>query len=305
MAWQRGIGATRLPAQGIGCRYGRVFDALLDHGSEGYETAIHLIGMYAVDRQEVLEGLRPQLVKAADNLVRQIPPSTMFDLTMLAHHFRTLMTWLLERGRDNADARSAAMSLSSSLIGEGGGVLDTMMEDVVRPLLGEIAEISWQILGAAVLSKEIASLNLRFLLGRALSDERSDPPILCLPEEVLFAWCRAHGDEAAAFAAETLPFQDREGNGGMPHPLMQRLLREFGDRPKVQAALSSNLHSGAFWGSPSSFFSRHNEALSNLAADPHLSRSARRWARETLQELMMAGEAGDRRSDEWKAKNES
>ena len=282
----------------------RLFDALLDHSPEGYETAIHLIGMYVLDRIEALEGLRLQLVKAADNLVTQRAPSTSDP--MLLHHFRTVMTWLLDQGRDDADARSAAMALSSALVAEQDHDFNFMMEDLVRPLLEGFPEISWQILGGGILAKGVVSMRLRFLLGKGLSERQGNPPILCLPEEVLFAWCRANGDEAAAFAAETLPFLDDDGGGrgaGL-HPWMSRLIQEFGDRARVRQALDSNIFSGGFGGSASSFFGRYKAALASLR-DGHSSSAVTRWAGKTLQALSDTGEQYDRRDDEWNAQNEN
>lgn len=281
----------------------RLFDALLDHSPEGYETAIHLIGMYVVDRMEALEGLRPQLVKAADNLVTQRAPSTSDP--MLPYHFRTVMTWLLDQGRDDADARGAAMALSSALVAEQDHDFDFMMEDLVRPLLEGFPEISWQILGGGVLAKGVVSTRLRFVLGKGFSERQGDPPILCLPEEVLFAWCRANGDEAASFAAETLPFleEDGGGQGAGLHPWMNRLIQEFGGRARVRQALDSNIFSGGFGGSASSFFGRYKAALASLR-DGHPSSALRRWAGKTLQTLAGTSEHFDRRDDEWSAQNE-
>ncbi len=280
-----------------------LFDALLDHSPEGYETAIHLIGMYVVDRMEALEGLRPQLVKAAHNLVTQLPPSTSDP--MLPYHFKTVMTWLLDQGRVDADARITAMALSSALVAEQDHDLDFMMEDLVRPLLEGFPEISWQILGGGILAKGVNAVRLRFLLGKGLSERQADPPILCLPEEVLFAWCRANGDEAAAFAAETLPFlDDGGGRGAGLHPWMSRLIQEFGGRARVRQALDSNIFSGGFGGSASSFFGRYNAALARLR-DGHSSSAVRRWAGKTLQALSDTGAQYDRRDDEWNAQNEN
>ena len=280
-----------------------LLDALLDPGvggNDGYCYALELMTMYAYQKgseAQILDSLRPQLRKAAENLSTWVPTGSA--RVLVQSHLEKLMNWLLAKGRDDADARSAAVFLSLALLRDRKDGIEGLTKRLVRPLLEGFPEISWQILGQAALSDGVGSCRLQFLLGPQLSSNRSDPPILGLPEEVLFAWCRANGDQAAAFAARTLPFLEN----GVLHPRMGRVIDEFGDRTRVRKALDANLFSGGFFGSASSFYGQYNAALSGLR-DGHSSSSVRRWAGETLQALAATGEQFDRRDEEWKAQNE-
>ena len=296
--WSGGGALKPVAAQAVA----PLFDALLDYSAEGYRYALELMAMYAFQRSGVLADLRPQLRKSAENLTRwpSFRPSNMTP-----HHFETLMKWLLAKGRDCTDARAAAVALSSALVRDRKDGLEDMVKPLIRPLLETFPDIAWQTVGATMLSNPVAASRLGFLLGERLSEERNDPPILALPEEVLFAWCRANPKGAAAFAAATLPFLDSYGGSreSALHPRMARLIDEFGDRVEVRKALDSNVFSGSFWGSAAGFYGRYDAPLSKLR-DGHLSSTVRRWAGETLRALAATIEQFNRRDDEWNAQNE-
>ena len=281
-----------------------LFDELLDHSAEGYCSAVQLLSSYAHSKpsENVLDRLAPQLRKVAECLAKWPPPASGH---IAESDFGKLMKWLLAKGRNDADARAAAMTLSSLLVRDRKDGYERMVKPLIRRLLKSFPEISWQSLGSAALSKPLAAMRMDFLLGERLSTERNEPPILQLPEEVLFAWCRANGDEAAAFAAKTLPFLDSygPGNDAALHPRMARLIDEFGGSVRVRKALDANIFSGGFWGSASSFYGQYNTALSNLR-DAHSSRAVRRWAGETLQALAGMIERFDRRDEEERAQDE-
>ena len=281
-----------------------LFDALLGHGAQGYVVALNLIGMYAFQRQEVLEGLRSQLRKAAENLTR-------WDLSRsdgsAEHHFGTLMQWLLDKGREDSEARAAALTLARALVSGQEGTAQRMVQPAIRRLLAGFPEISWQVIGQAILSDPVRGWRLGYLLGSRLSsDERHDPAILSLPEDVLFAWCRANSNGAPAFAATVLPVlttYDREAQGHSLHPCMARLLDEFGDCEDVLREVGGNIDSYCGWGSPAGYFAIHEAPLSRLR-DEHSSARVRRWARTTLREIAAHSEGIRRQDEEWEARHD-
>ena len=287
-----------------------LFDALLDHGDEGYRSALELMGMYAFQRLDVLEGLRPQLRKVAENLGRQAgerDPFVMVDPVMQAHHFGELMKWLLERGRDDPDARAAAMALSHMLVDQWDNALEDMIKPVLRLVLGKFPEIAWQIIGDAVLADPAGAWRLEALLGGqgSLSEEDNGAYILSLPEDVLFAWCRRNG--APAFAASLVPVLGtcaQEGREASLHPWTARLLDEFGDNEGMLDAFRRNIFSFTGWGSPAGNFASYELPLAKLR-DGHHSLNVRRWAEAMLRELSDEGERDRAREEEWKARHES
>ena len=292
-----------------------LFDALLDHSVEGYAVALDLVGMYAFRRHEVLEDFRPQLRNIAQNLRRWAPAGRHASA---AHHFGNLMLWLLEKGRDDPDARVAALALSRALADREGdsteGMLrasmieERMIEPVIRPLLGNFPEIAWPVVGQTILSDPVRGWRLGHLLGSRLSsDERHDAAILSLPEDVLFEWCRAHPDGAPAFTATVVPVlttYDRDAQEHSLHPCMARLLEEFGDREDVLHAIGSNIHSYCGWGSPTGYFALYEGPLSMLR-DEHPSARVRRWAKATLRGLAAESEGIRAEEDEWAARHDA
>ena len=300
MQWTLGGRLNQVEAHAVA----PLFDALLDHSAQGYVVALDLVGMYAFRREEVLEGLRPQLRKAAENL-------TQWDLSRrddsVKHHLGELMQWLLAKGRDDSDARAAALSLARALASDQTSTARRIVEPAIRLLLAGFPEISWQVIGQAMLSDPVRAWNLGYLLGsRTLDRERDNPAILTLPEDVLFAWCRANPDGAPALTATLLPVLETyncDAQGQSLHPWMARLLDEFGDREDVLRAVGSNIHSYAGWGPPTGYYALHEAPLANLR-DEHSSARVRRWARATLREIATESEGFRRRDDEWKARHE-
>ena len=288
MQWTLGGVLARVEAPAVA----PLFDTLLDHSDDGYAVAVQLIGMYAFGRQDLLENLRPQLRKAAENLARC---ATSPHRAMVEHHFGDLMKWLLEKGREDPDARAAALALARAPVGPNAdsaeGMIagrmteEHMIKPVIRQLLSGFPEIVWPVLGQGIISGPIQSWHLGTILGGPVApDKRDDAAILALPEDVMFEWCRAHPDSAPAFTATVLPVLTTYDRGAVEHalhPRMARLLEEFGDRDDVLRAISGNIHSYTVWGSPTAYFALYQATLSRLR-DEHMSAKVRRWARETL-----------------------
>ena len=311
MQWTFGGALAEIEASAVA----PLVDALLDHSEVGYAVALHLIGMYSFHRLEVLEDFRPQLRKAAENLTR-------WDCSehrgMLGHHFGNLMKWLLEKGREDPDARASALALARALVGPkddtAEGMLrarmieEQMIKPVIRLLLGGFAEITWPILGQGIISDPIRAWHLGTLLGsRMTSDDRHDAALLSLPEDVLFEWCRAHPAGAPAFTATEVPVlttYNRGAEGHALHPCMARLLDEFGDREDVLQAVGGNIHSYFGWGSPADYFALYEAPLTRLR-DEHATARVRRWAKATLREIAAASEGIRNEEDEWEARHEA
>ena len=281
-----------------------LFDALLDHSVEGYVVALRLIGMYAHRRTEVLEHFRSQLRKAAENLTRWSPSRR---LGMADHDFGNLMKWLLDKGRDDPDARAAALVLARALVSPEDDGGESMIKPLIRFLLRHFPEIAWPIVGQTVISDPVRAWRLRYLLrGSLSSDERHDAPMLSLPEDVLFEWCRANPDRAPAFTAMVVPAlatYDKKAQEPSLHPSMARLLEEFGDREDVLDAVGGNIRSYFGWGSPTEYFALYETPLSRLR-DEHPSARVRRWAKGMLRQIAAESKGILSEDDEWHARHE-
>ena len=112
----------------------------------------------------------------------------------------------------------------------------------------------------------------------AMSGEKT--PILNLPVDTLFAWCHANPEVAPAFAARVLPIlgnhQDTDASPSL-HPIVNRLIDDFGERQDVQDALLSNLLTFSWVGSAIPHFEQHRVIAGTLLQ--HSKPAVRRWAR--------------------------
>ena len=278
--WSYGGVLAKVPAPAVA----PLFDAMLNHSAEGFVVAVDLMGMYVHDAPEKLEGLRPQVLKLADNVMRwqQTPAG---DLHL--YPFEQIMSWMLGKGRQDPDARATALALVRALVNVKEFGDDRLIKPVLPKLLSDFPEIAWPLIGQAIVSDSHKATLLAFVLGDQFSFEReSHPVILSLPQDTLFAWCHAHPERAPAFAAGILPVLAYEGVGTPElslHPVTARLLEEFGEREDVRRSIENNIHTFGWSGSLTTYFAPYKEPFSRLLQHPKL--KVRSWARTVLRQL--------------------
>ena len=278
--WSYGGMLAGVPAPAVA----PLFDAMLDHSAEGLVVAVDLMGMYAHDEPEKLEGLRPQVLKLADNVMRwQRTPAGDLHL----YPFEQIMSWVLGKGRHDPVARATALALAKALVNVREYGDDRLIKPVLSKLLSDFPEIAWPLIGQAIVSDDQKAARLAFVLGNQLSFEpESNRPILSLPEDTLFAWCHAHPDRAPAFAARIVPVLTSHGVDAPKlslHAVAARLLDEFGERDDVRRAIESNIHTFGWSGSLTTYFAPYKEPFSKLLQHPKL--KVRSWARTVLRQL--------------------
>lgn len=260
------------------------FDAMLDYSVDSFVVCIHLMGMYVHDDLDRLDCLRSQVRRSAKNVTRwaQLPGYPMF-----AHHFEKIMNWILEKGRADKDASFTALALARALVKATERSQQRPIEPLIPTLLSRFPEIVWPLIGQAIVSDRREAWRFEHLLGKPLLfDLKKKPPILNLPEDTLFAWCHAHPDCAPAFVATTIPVlttYDVDSPEILLHPVMARLLREFGDRESVLQALDHNMNHFGWKGSETIYYELHQGPLEALRNHPRP--KVRQWARKTLSQL--------------------
>ena len=302
--WQWTLGGVlaEVPASAVA----PLFDTMLDHSAEAFVAAVDLIGTYAYDAPDKLDAFRPQISKLAENVTRQ---GQSWGYPMSDHHFEQVMNWMLGKGRHDPDARATALALANAVVSVTGwkdepafdtsGVDDLkstlvagwkherLLKPVVPMLLSGFPEIAWTLIGQAIVSDQRRGRRFEDILGDKFAFDRGpNPAILSLPEDTLFAWCRAHPDRAPAFAARVLPILTSYQKGAQEpllHPTMARLLDEFGDREDVRQAVALNMHNFGWWGSVRTYYALYQEPLSALCDHPKP--KVRRWAKSLLQQL--------------------
>ena len=278
--WSFGGVLAKVPASVVA----PLFDALLDHSAEGYVVAVDLVGMYAHGEPEKLEGLRPQVLKLVEKLTKWRRPP-IGDLRL--HHLEQIVSWMLGKGRQDPDATAIALALARTLVNSWEFDDDRLIEPMLPKLLSDFPEVTWPLIGQAIVSDGQKAANLAFVLGDQFSIEReSHPPILSLPEDALFAWCHAHPDRAPAFAASVLPILTSHGaDAPKPslHAVTARLLDEFGEREDVRRAVELNIHTFGWSGSMTNYFAPFMGPFRKLLQHPKP--EVRSWAKVVLRQL--------------------
>ena len=230
-----------------------LFDTMLDQEAEGFVVALQLMGMYAFDAPERFEGLLPQILKLAENATRWTPTQ---DWNECQYHFELIMAWMLGKGRQSPDARATALALAKAVANVEESNDELLVKPLLPGLLSDFPEIAWPLISQAIVSDPRLALRFKFILGEPYSFGRdSAPAILSLPEDTLIAWWHASPSRAPAFSAEAIPVLTAEGGDPSArslHPLMARLLDEFGERDDVLQAVATNIHTFSWSGSRAS-----------------------------------------------------
>ncbi len=295
--WTLGRALAEVPTPVVA----QLLDVLLDHSAEAYEEAVELMSMHTYGEPGSFEGLRPQILKAAANIARWKPAANDWNETK----FEQILTWMLDKGREDPDARTLALTLAKTVANVEDFSTERLLRPVIRKLLSNFPEIVWPIIGQAIVSDERRAMLLELDFGDAFAFGReSNPVIQSLPEDTLFGWCHAYTEHAPAFAAKTVPVLAPQGDGAVRplNPLMIRLLDEFGERDDVQRAVMSNIHTFGWSGSMTTYFAQFEEPLTNLLQHPKL--KLRRWARDVLREIHTSIESARSHDEEYDAQNE-
>ena len=277
-----------------------LLDALLDRGREGFPVTAHLIYTYVCDAPDEIDGLWPQVSRAAEGV-------TQWKLAegdaMTEYAFESLMKLILKRGRQDPKARALALTLAGAFVESLGTDNDQLVKPLLPFLLSEFPEIAWPLIGRAAISETGPRWFLELELGEKPSSEtQAGPAILDLPLETLFAWCQAHPDSAPAFVAATVPFLETDEEGAPTsslHPVMTRLLDEFGHRQGVLAAVRRNMGSFSWMGFSTSVLHLYREPLAVL--QDHVKREVRKWARAELRDVEDRIQRAKAMDAEWKA----
>ena len=262
----------------------RLLDTMLDHSAEAYLIAVELLEGYVDDSPNLFDSLRPQIIRVARYTARW---EISGHGSMTNYYFEALMKRLLTKGRQDADACAVAKALAGTIakdIAEGN---DDLIVPLLPDLLADFPEVSWTLIGQAIVGDKEQAWHFHYLLRGSLSPQRDvSRPILSLPEETLFAWCDAHPNRAPAFVASILPvlnsYTGEESQASL-HPTIARLLDEFGDNHDVLHAVASNLHTFVWSGSAQKYFARLKAPLRELL--DHSRGSVRRWAKKMLHHL--------------------
>ena len=300
MRWTSGSVLAKVPVSSVV----PLIDVMLDHGAEAFAVELALMESCARGTPGKIAGFRPQIRKSVESFTRW---KELRKQHKAAADFELIVHWMLEQGRGDGDARATAFALAMALVNDEDDNGEDFIEPMIPMLLSDFPEIAWPLIGQAiVLDQQQAWRLARVLRGRRPADGESNPIILSLPEDTLFAWCHAHPDRAPAFAAGVVPVlmgSELEASERSLHPVMIRLLDEFGDREGVLEAVLDNMHTFTWSGSLASHFALYEEPPRTLRDHPKP--KVRRWATATLRGLATTIENAHDEEEERKARREA
>ena len=166
--------------------------------------------------------------------------------------------------------------------------------------MADFPDIAWPLIGGVIVTDNAARLRMESVLGSSFRIfDKEEALISALPEETIISWCRAHPATAPAFAGKAVPILDDRGCGKVKqalHPIMRRMLDEFGTREDVREAVISNLHCYTIHTERSKYFGAHIPVFRSLEA--HSERDVRQWAGRVVRDLERTVEKSMERQEE-------
>ena len=244
------------------------------------------MGMYVLGDPSRLEQLRPQVRQMAETAGQETSRSD----SMSNHHFGQIMTWMLKRGRDDEDARATALSLTRVLIARAESdslVGDQKLKPLIPILLQDYPETVWSLISKAIVADPKSAWRFEFALSErtVIPSGGKHSVLLNLSADTLFAWCNAFPEVAPAFLAATIPVLRREGESEnfVLHPIIKRLLDEFGAREDVRMAIVRNIYTFGWMGSTADYYKRYLGPLDDLTR--HRESAVRLWAKKLIDGL--------------------
>ena len=306
MSWMRPDTLDPLPRTAVS----RLLDALLDHDATSFAIGVNTLSMML--RNEDREGkdtqesglriadFRPQVLTMARNAsrwsARDFHAATettdpLVSPRMTEWCFARIVLRMLRKGREDDHARETALAFSKALVHRHQDGWLNLYGKTLRPILRELLSgfpgIAWQLIGGTIVSSPLFARIMALSLGEGFVHDRGvDPPILALSEETLLAWCDVNPDQAPAFAAKCLPILSAAGRDPGQHdlhPVMSRLIDDFGERADVQREFESNLFTTGAVSSLADHYAQHEAPLEILQG--HRTPAVRRWARRLSRDL--------------------
>jgi hypothetical protein len=122
--------------------------------------------------------------------------------------------------------------------------------------------------------------------------------LLNLHPDMLLAWCHAYPEVGPAFLSATIPLLngiDEAGNSQL-HPIVKRLLDEFGEQDDVQQAIVGNIFTFGWTGSTADYYRQYLAPLGGFARHPNA--AVRRWVRKIVESLNKQIEIDKQHDDE-------
>ena len=265
-----------------------LFDALHEQtGDEASTTLLLLVDGYLYIAPDGFNPLRPQVRKCIEKCVAdgRLPTNAtgMSD-------FERLTKRMLKEGREDEDASAVALELGKAIVANSPNA-SALRSSLTRQLLSDFLEVVWPLVGAAIVADR-GQAHWPYVLGMPMHYDGppppifggKQPPILSLPETTLFSWCHANPDVAPAFVARIVPLlAERQDSGMIVHPILRRLIDEFGARASVLDGIGTNIYTFSSVGSLTRYYGQYIEPLGGLTN--HRIPSVRTWAERFIRQL--------------------
>lgn len=250
---------------------------LVDYGVEGKKVAVEILHNHLFFNEDKA----PIVLEALKKIIYSLSREDMLEIGV-DYCFENIKL-ILKNQNDNAFAKQV-IRMIIFLMGRTEYYIhqDYALQEALKIILKEHFDAIWPDLNQALLSdgeNYMTFYNLHEILQASMMANNETPNTIITQENIdeIFDWCKVNPDVAPARLAHILPLYDSKEF----HPLIMRLLNEFGNQKKVLDTLSARIHSFSWVGSVIPLLENRKKAL-NILLD-HKYKEVALWAEHNIQ----------------------
>lgn len=270
---------------------------LASYGIAAASAAFHIAFMYCLHNEVRWKAFRAFFRTCL--VRRRFLNQVHKEANIVGHAWQDTVTKLLTTKPHDA---KFAVAISRQIVEAVGSkdfriYTDYFINPVLKLLFERYPEATWNIVGAALMSREkLASFKLREVLGDLHDKEGNASVLTAFSTDFLLRWCRENLPQAPRVLARVAPLIQKSEDSVKWHPIATMLLDNFGDDVAMLNEIGANWGTFSWTGSLIPYYEQQRKLLEQLSTSP--SATVRKWQKSYVDSLNSAIEQERKREEE-------
>jgi len=264
---------------------------LLTIDEKGAWIALDILSMYTHGNMERVSAL----VETMKRVLLQIKFEAVDDNVMDLYYYEEALKKILAIRKDNKFIASISENIFQQVFSKDIKARGNIKK-IIYYLIQEYGEIVWPILFEHIQSlTPIEEFRMEHILGRGLNVNDESALVNDIPSDKIIELCKKNEKSAKVFAKSINVIEEKEGKWVFS-PVALKLIEECDNQKSILSALSSNLNSFFWKGSPIPYYERQKQAFQEILG--HKNKIVRGWAENELKYIDNQIKDEQRRNDE-------
>ena len=264
---------------------------LLTIDEKGAWIALDILSMYTHGNMERVSAL----VETMKRVLLQIKFEAVDNNVMDLYYYEEALKKILAIRKDNKFIASISENIFQQVFSKDIKARGNIKK-IIYYLIQEYGEIVWPILFEHIQSlTPIEEFRMEHILGRGLNVNDESALVNDIPSDKIIELCKKNEKSAKVFAKSINVIEEKEGKWVFS-PVALKLIEECDNQKNILSALSSNLNSFFWSGSPIPYYERQKQAFQEIL--DHKNKIVRGWAENKLKYINNQIKDEQRRNDE-------